>query len=102
MIHSKSSWSLLSHHGHVLLQVASSPELRVTELASRLGLAERSIRTVLATLRTSSCLDVERQGRNNRYVVDLDFRLQHPLEQHYALRKIVSELAPFAIDGTPG
>lgn len=94
MIPSKSSWSLLSHHGHVLLQVASAPDLRVTELASRLGLAERSIRTVLATLRSSACLEIERQGRNNRYVVDLDFRLQHPLEEHYALRKIISDLAP--------
>ena len=49
-------------------------------------MTERAIRLVLAALKASRVVKVLRHGRNNRYEVDLDYALSHPIESQVSLR----------------
>lgn len=83
-------WTFLSNHAHVLLLLAKDPELRLRDAADRIGITERAVQRIVADLEASRYLQRERQGRRNRYRVNRDLPLRHPIEAH---RKIASLIA---------
>ena len=62
-------WSLLSHHGQVMVEIARRPDVRMREIAERLGLSERTIQNLVNDLVAEGCVTRIREGRRNRYVV---------------------------------
>lgn len=83
-------WTFLSNHAHVLLLLAKDPELRLRDAAERVGITERAVQRIVADLENSRYLQRERHGRRNRYRVNRDLPLRHPIEAH---RKIASLIA---------
>jgi DeoR/GlpR family transcriptional regulator of sugar metabolism len=83
-------WTFLSNHAHVLLLLAKDPELRLRDAAERIGITERAVQRIVADLEASRYLHRERRGRRNRYRVNRDLPLRHPIEAH---RKIASLIA---------
>jgi DNA-binding Lrp family transcriptional regulator len=75
-------WTFLSNHAHVLLCVAREPELRLREVAHRVGITERAVQRIVADLEAGGYLSHSREGRRNRYEVHLDRPLRHPVESH--------------------
>jgi MarR family len=75
-------WTFLSNHAHVLLCIAREPELRLREVALRVGITERAVQRIVADLEEGGYLSHSREGRRNRYEVHLDRPLRHPLESH--------------------
>jgi predicted transcriptional regulator len=65
-----SGWTLLSNYGKVLVCVAQDPEIRVSEIAERVGIKERAVQRILAELREEGVISSTRDGRRNRYQVD--------------------------------
>ena len=49
-------WSLLSHHGHVMVEIARRPDVRMREIAERLGLSERTIQKLVNDLVAEGCV----------------------------------------------
>ncbi len=90
---------MLSKHGQALVSISRRPDIRMIDLAHELGMTERAIRLVLAALKTSEALRVVRRGRNNRYEVDFDFALTHPVENGLSLRQF---LALYGMSDDPG
>lgn len=88
----KSSWTFLTNHSHVIICLVRDPELRVRDLASEIGITERAVLRILAELEVEGVLTKSREGRRNRYTIDLDFSLRHPLESQYTLRKLTKSL----------
>ena len=43
-------WTFLSNHGHALIQISRNPDLKVTELASLIGITERSTLSIISDL----------------------------------------------------
>ncbi len=82
-------WALFSRRGHVLIHLAAHPQARVVDLAAELGVTERSIRMMLNSLSRAGFLRVGRRGRNNRYEVNLDAPLTHPIEKNLSLRSVI-------------
>jgi MarR-like DNA-binding transcriptional regulator SgrR of sgrS sRNA len=77
-----SGWTFLSNHAHVLLCVAREPEVRLREVAHRVGITERAVQRIVADLEEGGYLSRSREGRRNRYVLHLDRPLRHPVESH--------------------
>jgi DNA-binding MarR family transcriptional regulator len=75
------SWTLLTSHGHVLVEIARNPEALVRELAVAAGVTERSAAAIVADLVDAGYLTRERSGRRNRYVVHLDRGFRHAAQQ---------------------
>ena len=72
------SWTFLTSHASVLIEVAREPDATVREIADRAGLTERQAHRVLADLVDGGYLHRERVGRRNHYRVDDARPMRHP------------------------
>ena len=78
----KPSWTFLSNHAHVLLYIARRTDARMREVAAEVGITERAVQRIVAELEDEGYLRHERAGRSNRYRVNLQLKLRHPIEAH--------------------
>lgn len=85
-------WTFLSNHGHVLICIAQQPDIRLSEIAQRVGIGERATHRIVHDLIDAAFLTQTRVGRRNVYEVDLDRPLRHPLEADHLIRAIVEPL----------
>ena len=72
-------WDFLTNHAHVLLCVVRDPGIRLRDIASAVGITERSAHKVLSDLVDEGYLARNREGRRNRYSVQAKLSLRHPL-----------------------
>ena len=50
------SWTLLTGHGHVLVEIARNPDARIRDISPVVGLTERTVQAIVADLtRTRFC-----------------------------------------------
>lgn len=83
------TWTFLTNHSHVLLCIAEDPEARMRDLADRVGITERAVQRIIDDLAESGYLEIEREGRRNRYSVHEQQRLRHPVEAHCELSGLI-------------
>jgi len=82
-------WTFLTNHAHVLLCLHQDDEVRLRDVAGRVGITERAVQKIIADLSGAGVIDVEREGRRNRYKIDGGKRLRHPVEAHRYVRDIL-------------
>lgn len=85
----RSEWTFLSNHAHVLLCIAGEPEIRLREVAERVGITERAAQRIVGELSEGGYLSRVREGRRNRYEVHTDLPLRHPIEAHRDIRALI-------------
>ena len=86
----KKSWTFVSNHAQVLLWLAREPELRVTELAQRVGISERAAYGILADLTEAGYLTRMREGRRARYRIDEDAPLRARIVETRRLAELLA------------
>jgi DNA-binding transcriptional ArsR family regulator len=86
------NWTFLTNHAHVLLEVAIEPDIRMRDLAARVGITERATQRIITELAQSGYLEVERDGRRNRYRVKRSQPLRHPTERHHKVGELIDFL----------
>jgi len=84
-----SSWTFLSNHAHVLLCIAADSEIRMRDVATRVGITERAVQRIVAELEEGDYLTVTRAGRRNQYTVNANLPLRHPLQSHRTLTHLI-------------
>jgi DNA-binding MarR family transcriptional regulator len=89
---SSRSWTFLSNHAHVLVCVAEQPDVRIRDIAFRVGITERAASNIVSDLEVDGYLTRERLGRNNHYRLNRSLPLRHPLEQHKKIGDLLSLL----------
>ena len=87
------SWTFLTNHAHVLLAIAAEPEIRVRDIAERVGITERAAHRIVAELVDAGYLTVAKVGRRNSYRVRTDLPMRHPAEQHHRIGELLKVLA---------
>lgn len=92
------AWTFLTNHAHVLLAVASTPDLRLRDIADLVGITERTALQIVDDLERDGYLRRERQGRRNRYYVEEHLHLRHPLEEHHQISQLLGALEHLAPD----
>lgn len=75
-------WTFLSNHGHVLVSLATDPDVRMRDIAAQVGVTERAVQMIVGDLEDAGYVIRERVGRRNRYTVVRQGRFRHPLEEH--------------------
>lgn len=93
----KSSWTFLTNHSHVLLCIAENPDVRLRDVADQVGITERATQRLVSELEEAGYLSHERVGRRNHYQVHQGLPLRHPLEDHLEIGALLRILA----DGAP-
>lgn len=89
-----STWTFLSNHAHVLVSVASSPMLRLRDIAEHVGITERAVQKILSDLEQAGFVRRIKDGRRNRYEVTTDGSLRHPLESPKTVKALLATQAP--------
>ena len=87
------SWTFLTNHAHVLLAIAAEPQIRLREIAERVGITERATHRIVTELGEAGYLTVVKEGRRNTYTVVRDRPLRHPAEQHHRIGELLKVLS---------
>jgi DNA-binding IclR family transcriptional regulator len=81
-------WTFLTNHAHVLICIAQDPEVRLAEIARRVGIGERAVHSIVQDLVDAGYVIRSKSGRHNVYAVRMDKRLRHPLEAGHRLTEV--------------
>lgn len=82
-------WTFFTNHAHVFFCLAADPDLRIRDLALRVGITERAVQRILRELAADGYLRVSREGRRNRYLLEMKRSLRHPVEQRHTVRGLL-------------
>lgn len=86
------AWSFLTNHSHLLVCLSREPMMTVRNLSLRVGITERSVQRILAELEEAGVVTRVKEGRCNRYDVNLKFQLRHPLESDKTIGQLLKSL----------
>ena len=82
-------WTFFSNNAHVLVCLTHTPQPTTRQIAIQVGITERAVQRILAKLVRAGVVSVRKQGRRNRYELDLDQQLRHPLESHKTIGEFI-------------
>ena len=95
------TWTLLTGHGHVLVEIARNPKARIRDIAPVVGLTERTVQVIVADLEAAGYLTRTRDGRRNRYTINSDSLFRHPAQEGHRVGPFLALLAAAGDAGTP-
>lgn len=94
------TWTLLTGHGHVLVEIARDPDARIRDIAAASGITERSAQAIVADLEAAGYITRTRIGRRVRYTVNRDSLFRHPSQEGYRIGPFLALLTGVRDDGS--
>jgi DNA-binding MarR family transcriptional regulator len=86
------SWTILSTHGLVLFAIAQDPEIRLRDIALRVGLTERAVQRIVSELIDAGYASRSRAGRRNVYKIHGEKQLPHATTRHQDVGAVLDAL----------
>jgi DNA-binding MarR family transcriptional regulator len=83
--HGGGSWTLLTGHGHVLVEIARNPKARIRDISAIVGLTERTVQAIVADLDAAGYLTRTRTGRRTRYTVNTNSLFRHEAQEGHRI-----------------
>ncbi len=99
---SNGAWTLLTGHGHVLVEIARNPRARIRDISPVVGLTERSVQAIVADLEATGYLTRTRTGRRVVYTVNRDRLFRHSAQEGLRVGPFLDLLAEAGTKTTPG
>ena len=87
------SWTLLTGHGHVLVEIARNPEARIRDISPVVGLTERSVQSIVADLEAAGYITRTRNGRRVVYTVNRESVFRHPAQDGHRVGPLLDLLS---------
>lgn len=82
-------WTFLTNHSHVLICISRNPEIKVREIAEKVGITERSAHRIVQELAEYGVITIHKHGRRNVYGLNLGLPLRHPLERDQTVESLI-------------
>lgn len=76
------SWTFVTNHAAVLLCLASDSDIRMRDIANRVGITERAAQRIVADLVAEGYVIRRRVGRRNAYELEPARLMRHRLARH--------------------
>jgi predicted transcriptional regulator len=73
----------------VLARIAADPEARLRDIATSVGITERTVTQIVSDLERAGYLTKTRVGRRNIYEVHGELPLRHPEHQHHSVGELI-------------
>jgi predicted ArsR family transcriptional regulator len=89
-------WTFLTNHAQVLLCLADDSEIRLRDVAERVGITERAAQRILADLVETGYVRSRRVGRRNHYTVDRGQAMRHTAQFGQEIGPLIDLLRPRA------
>ncbi|HKT45595.1 MAG TPA: winged helix-turn-helix domain-containing protein [Gaiellaceae bacterium] len=90
---SSTAWTFLTNHAQVLLCIADDPEIRLRDVAERVGITERAAQRIVSDLVDAGYVETSRVGRRNRYTIDRTHPMRHAAQDGYDIDTLLEALA---------
>jgi hypothetical protein len=75
------TWTLLTGHGHVLVEIARNPEARIRDISAAAEITERTVQAIVADLEAAGYITRTRTGRRTVYTVNPDSLFRHSAQE---------------------
>ncbi len=95
------SWTLLTGHGHVLVEIARNPHARIRDISPVVGLTERTVQAIVTDLEAAGYLTRARTGRRTRYTVNPDRPFRHSAQEGLRVGPLLALLTAMGGADTP-
>jgi DNA-binding IscR family transcriptional regulator len=82
-------WRFVTNHAHVLEYIATDPSARLRDIATTVGITERSAAQIVNDLQLAGYLTKTREGRRNTYKVHDQLPLRHPRHRHHTVGDLI-------------
>lgn len=82
-------WQFFTNHMHVLSFIAREPDARLREIARAVGITERATHRIISELEEEGYLSRRRVGSRNRYEIDSEAGLRHPLHDELKSEQVI-------------
>jgi DNA-binding IclR family transcriptional regulator len=76
----------------VLLALSDTPDIRLRDVAERVGITERATQRIVAELVEAGYVSSTRVGRRNRYTVDREHAMRHSAQLGYEIGALLEAL----------
>jgi DNA-binding MarR family transcriptional regulator len=94
------SWTFLTNHAQVLLCLAEAHDIRLRDVAERVGITERATQRILADLVEAGYVKTNRVGRRNHYTVARQKAMRHTAQIGYEIDVLLAALSTDSLDGS--
>src|ERR1039458_2413542 len=85
-------WSFLTNHARVLVSIAHDPGVRLRDIATTVGITERSAYGIVTDLTTAGYVVKHKDGRRNRYQIQAHLPLPGDLSQQRTIGEVLDVL----------
>jgi DNA-binding transcriptional ArsR family regulator len=85
-------WSFLTNHARALICIADDPGVRLREIASALGITERSAYAIVTDLAEAGYVVKEKDGRRNRYEIQGHLPLRESIARERTIGEVLDVL----------
>jgi Mn-dependent DtxR family transcriptional regulator len=83
------AWRFVTNHAHVLEALATDPTIRLRDIATTVGITERTAAQIVSDLEAAGYLTKTRDGRRNHYEVHEELPLRHPQHRHRTAGELI-------------
>ena len=84
---------LLTNHARVLMCIDHDPGIRLRDIASTLGITERTAYGIVTDLTEGGYVVKEKDGRRNRYQIQAHVPLREPIARERTIGEVLDVLA---------
>jgi predicted transcriptional regulator len=85
-------WSFLTNHARALVCIAHDPGVRLRDIATMLGITERSAYGIVDDLVTEGYVLKDKDGRRNRYQIQAHLPLREPMGREPTIGEVLEIL----------
>ena len=89
-------WSFLTNHARVLVCIAHDPGMRLRDIASALGITERTAYGIVTDLTAAGYVVKDKNGRRNRYQIQA-----HLPMREVSREQTIGEVLELLVDRNP-
>ena len=76
----------------MLLCLHRNPRVRLRDIAETVGITERAAQRIVSDLAEAGYVSRQREGRRNRYILNLSVPMRHPSQVDHEIGELVDVL----------
>jgi DNA-binding IclR family transcriptional regulator len=84
--------TFVTNHTRTLVCIAEDPQVRLREIAQRVGITERAAQSLVNDLVDAGYVTRKRVGRRNRYEIDASLPLRHARDRGHEVGTLLTAL----------
>lgn len=91
--HAEKPWRFVTNHTQVLLCIARDGDVRLRDVAEKVGITERAAQRIVTDLIDAGYVDRRKVGRRNHYSIDRAAKMRHPAQVNQEIGELLDLLA---------